>query len=322
MLKGAIIGFSGDDAAALPAAFSAAKGLEVRAVCEKDPPLLAGAGRMFPGAALYGGTGDLFSRCGELDFVFVRGKAGERPGTVLRALENRLHVLCETPLCASSPELEKLREAAAKAERVLSAAQPWERSPHWLALEKALNGGLLGRVTHAEVQFFRPGPAPEGGITAAEGWKAFSMLLAVVRLPPLALCARLTPAPERGTAPLDVTAAFQVQFGGADGSVYLAAGAHAVRARLTASGEKGCAELDGDLLRLDVKGLPPETIKLGSSLSSPDERNWLGAELADFALEIEGKIPAGSGLRNARYCAKLLKNAYYSASFRSSAVPL
>ena len=113
-----------------------------------------------------------------------------------------------------------------------------------------------------------------------------------------------------------------MQFGGTDGAVYLACGAHSARARLAASGEKGRAELDGDLLRLDIKDLPPETIKLASSLAGPDRPEWLGAELVDFAKEIEGKISAGAGLRNSRYCVKLLRNAYYSASLRSSAVPL
>jgi hypothetical protein len=37
---------------------------------------------------------------------------------------------------------------------------------------------------------------------------------------------------------------------------------------------------------------------------------------------MKGELPAGSGLRNARYCVKLLKNSYYSASVNSSAVPL
>jgi predicted dehydrogenase len=322
MLKGAIIGFVKDAPAALPAVLSAAKGLEIRAVCERDPGLLAAAAGPLPGAALYGDTGEFFSKSGGLDFVFIRGAAEERFRTALLALENRLHVICETPFCSSTQEFETLRAAAKKNERVLAALQPWERGAHWLALERTLNGGLLGGVTHAEVQFFLPGPCPGGGVTAAWGWKAFSMLLAAVRLPPIALCARLTPAPEPGTVPGDGAAAFQVHFGGADGAVYLASGAYSARFRLAASGEKGRAEIDGDLLRLDVKGLEPETIKLGSSLAAGDRPEWLGAELAAFAEEIEGKIPAGSGLRNSRYCVKLLRNAYYSASLRSSAAPL
>ena len=322
MLKGALIGFNKDAPGALPALLAAVKGLEIRAVCEKDPALLAAAAGPLPGAALYGSTGDLFSKSGGLDFVFVRGAADERFGTALRALENRLHVICETPFCSSTPEFEKLRETAAGNARVLSALQPWERSAHWLALKRTLDGGLLGGVTHAEVQFFLPGPCPDGGVTAAAGWKAFAMLLAAVRLPPLALSARLPPAPEPGAARADGAAAFQVHFGGADGAVYLSSGAHSARFRLAASGEKGRAEIDGDLLRLDVKGLPPETIKLASSLSAADRPEWLGEELTDFVREIEGEIPAAAGLRNSRYCVKLLKNAYYSASLRSSAVPL
>lgn len=322
MLKGAILGFDRDAADVLPAVLSAVKDLEITAVCEKDPGLLAAAGGLLPGAALYADPGEFFSKSGELDFAFVRGAADRRFKTALSALENRLHVICETPFCSSTPEFEKLREAAAKAERVLAALHPWERGAPWLALEKTLDGGLLGGVTHVDIQCFLPGPVPQGGVTEALGWKAFSMLLAAVRLPPLALTARLTPAPAPGAAPDDGAASLLVHFGGADGTVYLACGAHSPRFRLAASGEKGRAELDGDLLRLDVKGLPPETIRLASSFSAADRPEWLAAELTDFVREIEGEIPAGSSLRNSKYCVKLLKNAYYSASLRSSAVPL
>ena len=44
--------------------------------------------------------------------------------------------------------------------------------------------------------------------------------------------------------------------------------------------------------------------------------------MGDFKKEIEEPALRGTGLKNARYCVKLLRNAGYSASVNSSTVPL
>ncbi|OGR69266.1 MAG: hypothetical protein A2081_05460 [Elusimicrobia bacterium GWC2_61_19] len=320
-MRGAIIGLSGNAEKLLAPAFLTA-GHEAACLCG-DLLELEQAGRLFPRAAAYEDSETMFSKEGRLDFALVRCAPERRFKAALRALENRLHVICETPFCFSSSDLEELRGLASKNGLVLAALQPWERSSAWLALEKILNGGLLGKVRWAEVQLLLPGPAPAGGITAAAGWPAFSMLLGAVRLPPTALAARLTPSPEPGGAPGDSAAAFQVHFSGADGFVHLLSGSHAARTRLAAAGEKGRVDLDGGILRLDINGVPPETILMRDSLSdAADQPERLAGELRDFSLEIEKKLPPGSGLRNARYCVKLLKNAYYSVAVKSAAVPL
>ena len=324
MLKGAIAGFRGDTETVLCPAFKVLDTeLCLAAFCEEAPELLEQAARLLPGAGLFPDYGRLLLKAGDLDFVFVRAAGPGRFQAALRALEKNLHVLCETPPCFSSSEFAQLREQAEKSGRTFFIVQPWERSSAWMALERVLTGGLLGRVFFAESQIFTRDPAPQGGLTAAAGWQAFSMLLGLVRRPPSALAARLAPAPVPGAAAEDSRAAFQVQFGDADGAVFLCAGAHADRLRVSASGEKGSAELEGDTLRLNIKGLPPEIIKFGENLCFGHARaQWLAAELADFNREIRKELPLGSGLRNSRYCVKLLKNAYYSASLKSAAVPL
>jgi predicted dehydrogenase len=322
-MQGALIGFSGETAGALPQALAGTGDrFKITAICEEDPELLKKSGRAFPEAALYRAQETLLSRAEKLEFGIVCCPAWKRTRAARRALENRLNVLCSVPFCFSTSDFEDLRAAAAAAGRVLSCLQPWERSAAWLSLEKALAGGLLGRVRRAEAKLFVPGPVPEGGITAAAGWKAFSLLLAAVRLPPRALSARLLPAAAPGVDPCDASASLQVQFGDADGCVYLAAGAHSAAVSVSVFGEKGRAELDGDMLRLDVSGVRQETVRLRDSLAEAARPEWLAAELADFEKEVKGELPAGYGLRNARYCAKLLRNAYYSSSVNSSAVPL
>ncbi len=319
MSKGALIGFGGR--ARELAAAAAKAGLELTAVCEPDRELAKAAAAALPGAAVYLSTGEFFSRCGGLSFALVNCRPEDRARTALRVLENRLHAACETPMCFSSSDFESLREKAAAGELSLFPLQPWERGSAWLAVMKALDGKLLGEPRYAGVKLLSSGPSPEGGVTAAFGWQAFSMLLALARRPPLAMSARLTPPPSEKAA--DSAASFQVHFGGVDGSVYLASGCHRDVSEISVIGSAGTLRLEGGTLNLDIKGLAPETAELrrGPDALAPAAA-WLEAELADFAAETAKDAPRGAGLRNSRYCARLLKNALYSASLNSAAVPL
>ena len=309
MFKGAFLGSPG------PCGFSAAAfaggGFKISAFST------AGPGKPKPGdpreALEYPSIKSLLAAELQLDFAAISLQPEQTCEAVLAALERGLHVICSSPPCLSSTEFETLRGASEKAGRIIFIVQPWEHAAPWLALSKALTRGLAGEVNYAEVQALLPGPAPEGGALAALGWEAASMLLAMVRRPPSAVEARLS-----GPA-----AALHVHFGGADGFLHLSCGAHAPRLRAAVSGDKGRIELDGNLLRLDIKGMAPETVELRNELV-PGACNpeWLAAELSDFKKEIEGGRESGSGLRNARYCVKLLRNASYSASVKSAAIPL
>lgn len=249
-----------------------------------------------------------------LEFAAINLPPAESFGAVLLALERGLHVICEPPFCLSTTEFEKLRAAAEKAGKIIFPLQPWEHAAPWLALGAALDRGVAGEINYAEVQALVPGPAPEGGAAAAMSWQAFSMLLALARRPPTAIEARL----DQGKP-----AAYHAHFGGADGFVHLACGAHAPRLRAAVAGDKGRLEMDGNLLRLDLKDAPPETVELRHALEPGACRpEWLAAELSDFRKEMEGNRARGSGLRNARHCVKLLRNAAYSASVKSAAIPL
>ena len=319
MIKGAIIGFAGRGKALAGAAAEA--GLKITAVCEQDKTRAAEAAAELPGAAVYRSAGDLFSRCGGLAFAVINVPPADRARASLRALENRLGAACVAPVCFSVTDFEKLRAAADAAGRPLFPLQPWERGRAWQAVMKALDGGLPGDLRCVSVKLFSKGPAPEGGVTAALGWQAFSMLLALARRPPSALSARLSPAPDSG-AP-DSTAAFQVHFPGLDGSVNLACGCRRDAAVIEAEGENGSLRLEGGALSLDIEGHAPETVDFRRGPDGlPPPAGWLAAEFAALAAALKDETAAGAGLRNSRYCVRLLKNALYSASLNSAAVPL
>lgn len=321
-MRAAILGLEEGRAGYFRQAFEAA-GLELAAACGVNGLTAARPQGLPAKTAYYPGPAALFSKEEKLELVLVSGAPETRFKAALLALENRTHAVCETPFCFSTTDFEALREAAAERKLSLGALQPWEQTSAWRALEKALTQRLLGDVFWAQAQVLRAGPAPASGETAADGWQAFAMLLAAVRTPPSALSARLLPPPDREAARPDSSGSFLVHFGGADGAAHAAAGFHAGRVRVSAAGGNGRLDLDGDLLRIDVKGAPPESVRYPEGLCGAGGRpELLAAELKDFVKEINLELPAGSSLRNSRYCVKLLKNAYYSASLRSSAVPL
>lgn len=303
-MKGAFIG--GRAALSrLAGAFSAA-GLEISAFC---PDGTAGAGQLPRGLRLLGSAEELFAEPG-LGFAAVSLPAGRAVPVIELALRRGLHAVCEPPFCASTTEFEALRAAAGEAGRTVFPLQPWERSPVLRALEKALDRGLAGEINYACVQELSAGASPSEA--AAALWRPLSLLLSCVRRPPVAVAAR---------NPAGPAAAVHAHFNGADGFAHVSFNAAAPRLKISVSGAGGRLEVDGGLLRLDVEGAPREEVQFADEPAAA-RPEWLAAELADFKKEMEGGAPRGSGLRNARYCVKLIRNSLYSASVKSAAVPL
>lgn len=306
-MKGAFIGGSDNFSAGLAAL--AAEGLEVTAFCRAGSTGFAAPA----GAAEHRTTSGLLAQPG-LEFAAISLPPGETFAAALAALERGLHAVCEPPLCLSSTEFGRLRAAADASGKTIFPLQPWEHAAPWLALQRALDRGLAGEVSCVCVHSLMPGTAPGTGAAPTLGWQAFSMLLAAVRRPPLALEAR---------NPDGASAAMHAHFGGADGFVHLAYGAHAPRLKVSVSGGKGRLEMDGRLLLLDIEGMEPETVELSAELAPGAwAEAWLRTELSNFREEAGGGRPRGTGLRNSGHCVKLLKNSFYSASVRSAAVPL
>jgi len=303
-MKGAFIG--GRDALSRLAGGFTSAGLELTAFC---PDGAAGTAPLPRGLRLLGSAEELFSEPG-LAFAAVSLPAGRAAAVIELALKRGLHAVCEPPFCASTTGFEALRAAGAEAGRSVFPLQPWERSPVLRALEKALDRGLAGDINYACVQELVVGPPPAE--PAAALWRPLSLLLSCARRPPVAVAAR---------NPAGPAAALHAHFNGADGFAHVAFNAAEARLKISVSGTNGRLEADGGLLRLDVRGAPREDVEFadGPGAARPE---WLAAELSDFRKEMEGASPRGSGLRNARYCVKLIRNALYSASVKSAAVPL
>lgn len=323
MIKGAILGFDREAAELYgPALLDAKNFLGIQAVTCLGPGEERNAA-VFPEARIYHGLEELFSGETDLDFALITSAPGQRARCARRALENRLHALCRPPFCFSTTEFDEICQAAQRNRRIVFSAQPWEHSHTWRTLSEIIDRQLPGQTRRAEIQLLSPGRERERGVTAGLGWQAFSVLLGLVRLPPLTMTARLGLDTAWSPDTAEDEASFQLHFSGATGIIHLSAAAHAARFSVRLAGEKGLVELRGNQLFLDIAGNTPETVTLEDDLAEGFERReWLLSELLSFRKELEVPDRPRAGLKNSRYCAKLLRNAGYSASVNSSAVPL
>lgn len=326
MLKGALLGF-GEEAAETysPALLAAGGRLRTDAVvCAPGEARRARA--LFPAARLYGSAEELLAAEKGLDFALAAVPAALRGAALAAALKAGLHSAAHPPLAASPAEMSELARLAAARGRCLYALHPWERSLPWSSFSRAAAEGAAGPVAAAELTLLTPrraGPGAARGVSAALGWQAFAMLLDVVRLKPLAVSARLGTGADYDPEAPEEEAAFTVHFPGATALVRLSAGAFAPRFHAALRGPRGALRLSGGRLSRDLAGAAPDALEFPESLHPGLARpDWLSGELSAFAVAAQSKAPPTAGLKNSVACARLLANAYYSASVRSAAAPL
>ena len=117
-------------------------------------------------------------------------------------------------------------------------------------------------------------------------------------------------------------AAAQLHFPDGAAHIRLAAGSHADSTKALLCGDKGLAQLDEDLLTLDLKDLGPETIRFKERFSDGPRTEWLAGALGDFLAAVKDPALREKNFRETKNCVKFLKNSVYSDSINSAAVPL
>lgn len=80
----------------------------------------------------------------DVDVVAVCGEYGARAGVVIAALQRGAHVLADKPLCTTLADLERIAEAAAAADRVVSIMFEKRGYPVTIAARRLLADGVLG----------------------------------------------------------------------------------------------------------------------------------------------------------------------------------
>ncbi len=318
MLKSVLIGFSSAiETAYLPALAAQKESFNICAVCDPSAERLEKAKTLLPEARLYDSPKALFSKEERLDLAVIASPSGRRAEHAMLALGNLTHVLCEAPLCLSLKELDRLWSESVRADRCVFTVHGPEHSPQLITLQRILGEKLLGHISYASLVFLRRRPA-EAGIMADCGWQASYLAGEFLGGEPLSLAARLQPAEGGGSA----AAVAQLHFSGGAAHIRLAAGSHADRTKALLCGDKGVAQLDEDLLTLDLKDLGAETIRFKERFSEAPRTEWLAGALKDFLAAVADPVLREKNFRATKNCVKFLKNSAYSDSLNSAAVPL
>ncbi len=273
------------EAVHLPAFLSRPDKFRLAAVADADPERLRRAGLQLPDIRTYAGARDLFSKEERLDFAVIDTPRARRTEHILMALDNRAHVLCERPLCLSVRDWDRVRKEAARLDRCAFTANALQKCPQLLTVRRALDAGLLGPVSYAAVEIARRPAERTGGILADCGWDAAWLLRELVRKKPGSLAAKLAFAGGLEESGNEEAADLQLHFDGAAAHAHLSSRHHADGFRAVVRGPAGLIELDGDLVRLDIKGLPPETIRFRETVpAGPAAPAAMAAVLDDFLL--------------------------------------
>src|SRR5688572_21580712 len=142
-LKGALIGFGQvAEKAHLPGFRE--RGIEIVAVCEKNPARREAAQAAFPQAKLYSSYEQLLAAQDGLDFVDIATPPFLHSDQAFAAVKAGLHVLVEKPLALVPGELETLRRSASMAGKCVFTVHNWAYSPQWLKAQELLDAGAIG----------------------------------------------------------------------------------------------------------------------------------------------------------------------------------
>jgi predicted dehydrogenase len=193
VLRGAFIGFGNVAAKGHLPGWQSVKDIQIVAATDA----VAAQGRAFlaacPGGRWHETVDDLLYDKA-LDFVDICTPPSSHASLIKRALDARLHVLCEKPLVTRVGDAQAVAAAAAASERAVHAVHNWLKAPICDRISSLVDGGALGTVRAVRWQTLRIGPAVTvtsdganwradpavagGGILFDHGWHA---LYCVVR---------------------------------------------------------------------------------------------------------------------------------------------
>ena len=94
-----------------------------------------------------------------LDFLDIASPPAFHAAAAKLALEARVHVIVEKPLCLNAAELEQLLSLAARNDRLLMCVHNWKYSPAYRRVHELISVGRLGQVQYISLIRMRSGPA-------------------------------------------------------------------------------------------------------------------------------------------------------------------
>lgn len=316
MLKGGLIGFGAIAEKAHVWAFAERKDLRLVAAC--DPSAERRNVARAAGLETFASVEEMLSKA-QLDFIVICTPPHLHGKAALAALKRGLHVLCEKPLTLDVDELETLAAEAKKQDRALFTVHNWAYSPQWRAFEARAR--KLGSVDTATILVKRTKPSVSavgddwrrdlsragGGILVDHGWHNLYLLIRLFDAEPALVEATLA----RGASGADEEAKVVLAFGKARADLFLTWRSSARSNFAAARGKGGLVELNDDRVTVSKNGKDLETVRFEEALSAGSAHpEWLSEMLEDFADAVAGGPARARNLREARLCARLLREAY------------
>jgi predicted dehydrogenase len=326
-LKGALIGFGQvAEKAHLPGFLE--RGIEITAVCEKNPARREAAQAALPKATLYTSYEQLLAAQDGLDFVDIATPPYLHSDQAFAAAKAGLHVLVEKPLALIPGELETLRRSASMTGRCVFTVHNWAYSPQWLKALELLSQGAVGEPRHMELHVLRTQPAASavpgdwrreaaqagGGILIDHGWHNLYLLHRVLKQKPNRVVARLEP--NSGAVEEDVTV--NMEFPTATATLFLSWRSAIRRNTARIVGTQGTLDmLDDEIVVRNAEGVKKFSFDAALSAGS-SHPTWFASMLPDFEQEMADSAVRGRNIEEASFCLSIIHRAYTGARYGRS----
>ncbi len=131
------------------AGFLAHGGVEIAALCDREPEREAWARATYPAARFYRTADDLIDDP-DIDIVSIASFDGDHAAQVSRALGRAKHVFVEKPLCRTEAELAAIEALWRQSGRRLSSNLILRASPRFRDLKARIEAGDMGRIYYLE----------------------------------------------------------------------------------------------------------------------------------------------------------------------------
>lgn len=163
-------------------------GFEVAAVCDRSEARLAAVAGLLPAARTYAKADELLGDP-DVELVAISTPPDSHAHWASAALAAGRHAVVEKPLALSAAEADGMLEAASAADLALAVYQNRRFDPDFLALQRLVRSGHLGRVFHVEAfvggfghpcNYWHSDEAVSGGTAFDWGSHFLDQLLALV----------------------------------------------------------------------------------------------------------------------------------------------
>jgi predicted dehydrogenase len=333
-LRGALIGFGTIAAKAHLPAWQSLGDVAIVAAADTSAAGREAFLQARPDGRWYESVEDLLA-AERLDFVDICTPPASHAALIQRALDARLHVLCEKPLVTRAADALAVAAAAEAAGRVVHTVHNWLEAPVCARISALVAEGAIGAVRSLRWRTLRPAAAAGvdsggenwrldpaiagGGILFDHGWHALYCVMRWAGGSPRGVAASLE-ARRRPASPLEDTATLALDFARCRGDIYLTWTADRRANEIDIWGERGRIHVDGDTVLLEGE-IGERRWRCPPALTEGSYRPDLFAPVVqNFCAAARGSAPGN--LEEAMLCMQLIDLAQRSSSAGGARLPI